>query len=57
MDNIKARKISFTIENGDYDKLKKFQMDHANCLEKYPNMTGAQFKYSFVPDGLGVFTR
>lgn len=54
MDDKNMKRISFSIEGKDYDKLKQFEHEHQGCLEKHPNMTAAQFEYSFVPDGLGV---
>ena len=48
------KKIEFSIEGKDFEKLKKFHRKHENCLEKHPNMTGAQYSYSFISDGLGT---
>lgn len=46
--------ITFSIEGKDFEKLEKFQKKHKNCIEKYPNMTGAQYSYSFINDSMGT---
>ena len=48
------KKIEFIIAGKEYEKLKKFHRKHKKCLEKHPNMTGAQYSYSFIEDGLGT---
>lgn len=46
----------FMICGADFDKPKDFQNEHERCLmDHYPNITGAQYKYTFIEDGLGVF--
>ncbi len=49
------KNLEFIIEGSDLEKLKKFQKEHKNCITKFPNMTGANFEYTFIPDGLGLF--
>lgn len=51
---MRERKKEFIIDGKDYEKLEKFHKEHKHCLEKHPNMTGAQYKYSFINDGLGT---
>lgn len=46
--------IDFCIEGRDFEKLEKFHKQHKDCLAKYPNMTAAQYKYSFIEDNFGT---
>lgn len=49
------KKITFTIDGRDYERLMQFQEKHADCLEKFSNMTAAHYKYTFIPDAFGTF--
>lgn len=51
---MKDKKIEFTIEGNDYEKLNAFKKKHKSCLDKHPNMTCGHYSYSFSVDGLGV---
>ncbi|MDY5775765.1 MAG: hypothetical protein SPK14_08045 [Lachnospiraceae bacterium] len=48
------KEIIFVIKGTDVEKVAAFKEKHENCLEKHPNMTCAQYEYSFVLDGFGV---
>jgi hypothetical protein len=50
-----SEELVFTISGNEYDRVKRFKEEHLGCLEKHPNMTCAQFEYSFIADGLGLF--
>ena len=52
---MKKKEIGFTIKGDDYQKLIIFQNEHRGCIEKLPNISCAQFEYSFTPDGFGLF--
>ena len=52
----KDNRIVFTIEGEDYKKLSNFMSQHSKCLEKHPNMTIAQYEYSFIADSLGTLS-
>jgi len=45
----------FEISGNDLIKLQNFQLKHEDCLYKHPNISCAQYEYTFVPDGFGVF--
>lgn len=45
----------FVIDGNDYETLLEFQKKHKLCVSKFPNMTGAQYQYTFMEDGLGTF--
>lgn len=47
-------RIVFSIEGTDFEKVKEFKSKHDNCIYEHPNISCAQFEYSFVPDGFGV---
>lgn len=55
MNNRNDEKLVFTIKGDDYKKLLEFQKKHEQCLDIMPNMTGAQYEYTFIPDGLGLY--
>lgn len=50
-----SNEINFFINGNDLKKLNAFKRRHKECFDKYPNMTGAQFEYRFIPDGMGIF--
>ncbi|MDO4863535.1 MAG: hypothetical protein Q4A05_05130 [Ruminococcus sp.] len=54
MDN-KYKPIVFSItDEKDLKKIYGFKAEHTkSCREKYPDVFGALFTYSFVPTGLG----
>lgn len=54
---VKNRNLVFAIEGRDFQTLEGFKKEHGDCLEKHPNMTAAQYEYSFIPDGVGVITK
>lgn len=47
--------MQFEITGSDLEKFEEFKVRHEKCLEEYPNISCAQFEYSFAPDGFGVF--
>ncbi len=49
------RKMIFEITGKDLKNLKEFQIKHEQCIYKHPNISCAQYEYSFIPDGFGVF--
>jgi len=49
------QKISFEISGDDYIKFKVFERTHKRCIDNYPDVSGAQYEFSFIPSGLGVF--
>ena len=54
MENKKEKKLQFTIDGKDFENLIKFQQEHENCLDKYPNMSCGHYSYSFSVDGFGI---
>ena len=44
-------KIAFEISENDYKHVKRFQKQHEKC---FGGITGEQFEYSFIPNGLGT---
>ncbi len=48
-------RIDFSITGEEFSRVQRFREDHKGCIEKHPNMTGAQFEYCFSEDGLGLF--
>lgn len=57
MKEIKKDRKYFEICAKDYEKLSHFQEEHESCKKQFPNMTGAQYQYIFIEDGLGVFSQ
>lgn len=53
---MKDRKY-FEICAKDYEMLLHFQKEHESCKKQFLNMTGAQYQYVFIEDGLGVFAK
>ena len=49
------QKIIFEISGKDLEKLKIFKKEHEPCFEKFHDLIGAQFVYTFIPTGLGMY--
>ena len=47
------QKYAFTIENDNYEKMMAFKEKHEQCKMKFPNVVGAQYTYSFIPNSCG----
>lgn len=56
MGGSKDKGLVFTIEGEDYKKLSRFKRQHRKCLEKHPNLTAAQYEYSFIADSPGILS-
>lgn len=48
-------RIDFSITGEEFDRVQRFREGHKKCIEKHPNLTGAQFEYCFSEDGMGLF--
>lgn len=57
MEQIMKERKHFEIWGKDFEKLAYFQKEHEVCKIKFPNVTGAQYQYTFIEDGLGVFAQ
>ncbi len=51
----KGVEMYFEIIGNDLKKLEDFQKKHEQCIYDNPNISCAQYEYSFIPDGFGVF--
>ena len=47
----------FEIIGNDLKKLEEFQKKHEQCIFGNPNISCAQYEYSFIPDGSGALIR
>ena len=47
-------KIIFEIWGKDCEKVRKFTNEHNNCFDKYHDVTGMQFSYTFTPSTVGM---
>jgi len=57
MEQIMKERKHFEICGKNFEKLAHFQKEHEVCKNKFPNVTGAQYQYTFIEDGLGVFAQ
>ncbi|MCI8467930.1 MAG: hypothetical protein HFJ75_00230 [Eggerthellaceae bacterium] len=44
----------FLIEASDCEKLDAFEVAHAKCQDKHPDVCGSLLSYTFIPAGIGM---
>lgn len=49
--------MEFIINGEDEEKLEEFKARHKGCLNKNSNVSLAQYRYTFIPDGFGMFKK
>ena len=49
------KELVFKICGKDYEELLEFKKIHDPCFENHHDFTGAQYKYTFIPTGLGDY--